>query len=35
VDIEEAGLFDAVTSRILGKARDVNDAETGCIVGLV
>jgi hypothetical protein len=27
VDIEEASLFDAVTSRILRKARDIDDAE--------
>ena len=35
VDIEEAGLFDGVASRILGKTGDVNDAETGCGVGVV
>ena len=28
VHIKEASLFDAVTSRVLRKTRDVNDAET-------
>jgi hypothetical protein len=35
MNIEEAGLLNAVSSRILGKTGDVDDTETGCIVGLV
>ena len=35
VDIEEASFLNAVTSGILRKAGDVDDAETGCVVGLV
>lgn len=35
VDIEEASLLNAVTSRVLRKAGDVDDAETGGVVGLV
>jgi len=35
MNIEEAGLFNAVSSGILGKTGDVDDTETGCIVGLV
>jgi hypothetical protein len=35
VDIEEAGLFDAVAGGILGKAGDVDNAKTRCVVGLV
>lgn len=35
VDVEEAGLLNAVTSGILRKAGDVDDAETRGVVGLV
>ena len=35
MDVKEAGLFDAVASRILRKSGDVDDAKAGCIVGLV
>lgn len=35
VNVEEADLLDVVASRVLGKAGDVNDAETRGIVGLV
>ena len=35
VDIEEAGLFDGVASRILGKTGDVDDTETRCVIRLI